>query len=394
MLLTPKSELDRRIHRLQQLLTQEGIDGMIIVQNADLFYFAGTIQRSHLFIPAEGKPLLFVKRSYERAKEESALSEIIPLDNPKDLPAMLSAHGHTSLNTLGFELDVLPASQFFRYQKLFAGIRLVDGSSLIRTVRAIKSEYEIGLMKLAGEQSRGAFDYVSQCLQAGISELELASQVEAFYRAQGHPGHVRTRGFNMDIGYGQLSSGTSLAIPSFFEGPIGGTGLSPLLSMGSGTKIIERDETVFVDYVGIREGYMVDATRVFCIGKLPDHLVRAHGVSIEIQHLLKTEGRPGVTGGELYEKAVALAKKHGLKEHFMGYADQVAFVGHGIGIELDEWPVIAKGVKTPLEAGMVFAMEPKFVFPEGAVGLEDTFVVRPEGLEAITEYEEGIIYLP
>ncbi|MBM7865975.1 M24 family metallopeptidase [Heliobacterium gestii] len=391
---TPAAELERRIERFQSMLRQKGLDGALILQNADLFYFSGTIQRSHLYIPAEGKALLMVKRNLERARQESALAQIVPLDNPKELPAMLTAYGFGVPARLGLELDVLPVVHFQRYQKLFAASRLEDASSLIRSARAVKTDFELERLAEAADLNGIVFGNVPRWLRAGMTEVELAAEVEACFRRHGHQGLTRTRGFNMDISYGHTLSGANLSVPSFFEGPIGGVGLNPSFAMGSGAKVIERDEPVMVDQVGVIDGYGVDQSRVFCMGRLPAQLERAHQVALEILAGLREKARPGVTGGELFDFALQKAKDYGLADHFMGHKEKVAFVGHGVGIELDELPVLAKGVAMPLEEGMVFALEPKFVFPEGAVGIEDTLVVRAGGLETITRFDEGIIYLP
>ncbi|MFZ5633954.1 MAG: M24 family metallopeptidase [Bacillota bacterium] len=97
---------------------------------------------------------------------------------------------------------------------------------------------------------------------------------------------------------------------------------------------------------------------------------------------------------ELYEAAARVAGKHGLKDHFTGYPEPVAFIGHGIGIELDELPALARGFDKPLEKNMVFALEPKFVFPEGAVGIENTFLVTEKGLDSLMVFDDNIIRLP
>jgi len=109
--------------------------------------------------------------------------------------------------------------------------------------------------------------------------------------------------------------------------------------------------------------------------------------------LIKEEAVSGASCARLYKMAVDVAKKYGLSEHFMGYPEPVAFTGHGLGIELDELPVLARGYDRPLEEKMVFALEPKFVFPEGAVGIENTYRVTPKGLETLTEFDESIGYL-
>ncbi|MCL6449463.1 MAG: Xaa-Pro peptidase family protein [Armatimonadetes bacterium] len=389
----PREELTQRTLRLQNLLREKGIDGALIVQNADLFYFAGVVQRAHLFIPAAGKPLLLVRKSHARARAESALENIVSLENPRELPAALAAHGFGPPACLGLELDVLPVNEYFRYQKMFPAARIVDVSPLIRQVRMVKSAYELELLKNAAALGREMFSRVREVLREGMTEVELAGQLEACYRRHGHQGYVRTRSFNMEMVYGHLLAGESCAVPSFLDSPTGGSGLNPSFPQGAGFKVIRRDEPVLIDYVAVLDGYMVDQSRIFCLGCLPEKLVRAHRAALEIQELLKERGRPGAICSELYDLAVGVAEKYGLQEYFMGYPEPVSFVGHGLGIELDELPVIARGFQMPLEEGMILALEPKFVFPEGGVGLENTFVVTSRGLETLTVFEEGIIYL-
>lgn len=391
--ITPRAELEARAARLQSLMSDSGLDGTIIIQNADLFYFAGTVQRANLFIPAEGKPVLMVKKSLARARRESTLENIVPLPGMKELASFLASYTGHKLKQIGLELDVLPTNQYFYYRQLLGGSEIVDVSRLIRQVRAVKSEYEIGLLKYAAGLNEAMFSSVSGLLRAGITEVELAGQLEAVYRQKGHQCHIRMRGFNMEIAYGHLMSGWNLAVPTFFDGPTGGSGLNPSFPQGAGMKTINRDEPVMVDYVGVLNGYMVDQARIFCIGRLPDKLVRAYQVCIEIQELIKAKAVPGASCTQLYEMALAVASKYGLGEHFMGYPEPVAFIGHGLGIELDELPVLARGYDRPLEQNMVFALEPKFVFPEGAVGIENTYRVTLKGLETITEFDESVIYI-
>jgi len=390
---TPRSELERRTQKLQNLMKKQDIDGAVIVQNADLFYFSGTAQQSHLFIPVDGKPVLMTKKNYERAKRESALENVIPFDNLKELPGILKAYGVGSLKRIGFELDVLPANQYLRYRKLLEPAELQDISPYVRAVRAVKSPYELEIIREAARLNYTFFSHVREFLREGITEVELAGKLEAVYRRGGHQCLVRTRAFNMELAYGQLLSGWNLGVPSTSPGPIGGSGLNPSFPQGVSAKVIGRNEPVMVDYVGIIDGYMVDQARIFCMGSLPQKLLDAHKVALEIQEMIKALAKPGVVCGELYELALRRAGESGFGEHFMGYSDPVPFVAHGVGIELDELPVLARGVETPLEEGMVFALEPKFVFPEGAVGIENTFVVTRDGLENLTVFDDGIHYI-
>ncbi|MCL2335930.1 MAG: Xaa-Pro peptidase family protein [Firmicutes bacterium] len=392
MQLTPKSELDARIAKLQQLIAAADMDGVIILQNADLFYFTGTIQQAHLYVPAAGKPIFMVKKNLNRALDESALEEIVPLANLKEIPDLLATYGHRNLNRLGFELDVLPAALFLRYQKIFAPAQATDASPLIRRVKMVKSDYELGLLRESAQMTKTAFTKVKEYLREGVAEFELAAQLELTSRLMGHQGMIRSRGFNQEIAL-HLMAGPSLGVLSYMDTPLGGPGLSPALPQGAGARKIQRDEPVMLDYGGVYEGYVTDQTRTFCLGRLPEKMTRAYDATVEILEMFRQKATPGASCADIYEQAVTMAAAAGLGGNFMGYPQGVTFIGHGLGIELDEWPVIAKGFDMPLEAGMVVAVEPKFIFPEWAVGIENTFVIRDHGPETITEFEEGIIYL-
>lgn len=389
---TPKSELDQRVAKLQESLRQEDIDGAVIVQNADLFYFTGTIQRSHLFVPREGRPILLVNKTLKRAQEESPMENIIHLDSLRKISAVLHSYGYGPFKTLGFELDVLPANQYLRYQKLFEPVAIVDVSPLIRAVRMVKSPYEIEILKDIAQLHQAIYSFIKDNLREGISELELSAMVAAFSRKKGHSGLIRVRGFNQDLFYIQLLSGQNTT-PSYFDGAIGGKGVSPAFAQGSCNKLIAKNEPVLVDFNFVLDGYMLDQTRVFCLGKLPDYLAEAHAAAVHILKELEKMAKPGVAGDKLYDWAMQLAGESAFGKHFLGFPEPVSFVGHGIGIELDELPVIAPGFNIPLEEGMVFALEPKFVFADGAVGVENTYLVTKDGLETLTVFEEEVIYL-
>lgn len=389
---TPKSELEQRIARLQGGLRQAGVDGAVIVQNADLFYFTGTIQRSHLFVPAEGKPVLMVRKSLARAKEESAMENIVSLGSLKELNGVLQSYGYGPFKVLGFELDVLPANHYLRYQKLFKAAEIVDATPLIRAVRMVKSPFELEIFRDAAKFHHDVFSLVRDNLREGISELELSGMILALSRENGHPCVLRVRGFNQELFFVHLLSGDN-TVPSYFDGAIGGKGVTPAFAQGSYNKKIKRNEPVLVDYNFILDGYTLDQTRIFCLGTLPRHLAGAHALAVKIMKEMEKAARPGIACSTLYERAMQMAGASKFAGHFLGFPQPVTFVGHGIGIELDELPVIAPGFDIPLEEGMVFTLEPKFAFPDGAVGVENTYVVTKGGLETLTVFEEDIIYI-
>lgn len=385
--MTPLEELQTRIKKLQAAMLGKKIGGALIVQRADLFYFSGTGQNGYLFIPAEGDPTLIIKKSLPRAQQESALNNIVPFSGWETLADIINQSAPAS-TPIGLELDVLPASLYFRYRKKLQN-RLVDVSPLIRRVRSVKSSYEIGQMMEAARVSESVFNHARKIIREGLTEVELAAHLEFHARTMGHQGAIRMRGFNQEQYYGHVLTGENSAAITFFDGPTGGSGLNPSYPQGAGASVIRENEPILIDFVTVLRGYLVDQTRIFCVGELPLHLNEAHHQAVRIRNALAEMGKPGVACSDLYKKAEEMANDGGLANHFMGYVEKVNFVGHGVGIELDELPVIAPAYDHLLEEGMVFALEPKFIFPaEGTVGIEDVFVVRSDGLEQLTSFSD------
>ncbi len=388
--MTPYEELKKRITRLQAAMRKKETGAVLLIQRADLFYFSGTGQNGLLFVPAEGEPTLIIKKSVARAQQESALDNIIPFPGWEGLVDLVEKN-IPPLSSLGLELDVLPASLYLRYREKLKNYRLVDISSAIRKIRAIKSGYEIGQMKEAARISKSVFTHARNVIKEGMAEVELAAHLEFHARTLGHQGAVRLRGFNQELYFGHVLTGENASTLSFFDGPTGGSGLNPSFPQGAGAAAIREHEPILIDFVSVLRGYMVDQTRIFCLGEPPPHLLEAHRQAVRIRDALAEMGKPGLKCSSLYEKAAEMAAEAGLANHFMGYVERVNFVGHGVGIELDELPVIAPGYEEPLEEGMAFALEPKFIFPsEGTVGIEDTFVVGREGLVQLTNFDEAL----
>jgi Xaa-Pro aminopeptidase len=393
---TPASELKQRIERLQSALADNHIDAALILQPVDLFYFSGTIQKSNLYIPVQGEPLLMVNKSTQRARAESAIERILHIDSPKKISGILKSNGYPLPRRLGLELDVLPTNMYFNYRLVFQDAEMVDLSPSIRLIRAVKSAYEIDIMRRAAELSDRVAGHVPNILQEGMSELELAGKVEAEARRLGHQGVVRMRLWGGEMFYGHLMSGPSAAVPSYLASPTGGIGANPAMAQGPGYRTIQRHEPVLVDYVFAYNGYLSDHTRIFSLGSLPQDLLEAHAAMLEVQEMVKSYAKPGVASGVIYEQALAKAAALGYADNFMGAAgrERIRFIGHGIGLEVDEYPFLAAGQDLQLQAGMTIALEPKLIFPgQGVVGIENTHVVTPDGLEQLGKYPENIFII-
>jgi Xaa-Pro dipeptidase len=396
MRITPKNELEFRFRKLQNFMAGEGLDAVIIVQNADLFYFTGTIQSGNLYIPRGGEPIYMVRKDFGRARMESGLKEVVPFASMKDIPAILSRFGHPTPDRIGMELDVVPVNFFERYRKVFPAGEFSDATPLIRKVRMIKTHYEIHALQDSAKQVDKVYRRVREVLREGMTDIDLAAELEYVARREGHQGLVRMRSFNGEMVYAHVFSGADTAVPAYLDTPLGGMGPGPSYGQGAGWKRIERNEPVIIDFAGSYDGYLVDQTRVFALGGLSDRLLKGYDDMLRIQELMTTIVAQGMPWGQLYDECHALAVEMGYADSFMGGSGaQVSFIGHGLGLEIDEYPFIARGFNDMLfEAGMVFAFEPKVVFPgEGAVGIENTYYLTESGLKTLTYSSEELVIL-
>ncbi len=391
----PSGEIRRRIEAFQDLLSQKGIELALVRQNADLFYLTGTVQDGHLLVPAQGEPVFLVWRVLERAQMESPIPLQYGLKSLRALPSALVDLGLDKIGLLGLEMDVLPANLYkFYTEEIWPGCPTTDISTMLRQLRCKKSLYEIGCIEEACKQVRDAIQIVPEILKEGITELELSAAIEAELRKKGHCGLLRMRIWNQEMGMGQVVSGPNGTVPAWTNTPIGGKGPHPAFGMGASSRPIKRSEPVSIDIGGWFHGYCSDQTRLFSIGLPPPEIERGFFTARDILKILEEKMRPGASCGQMYDLAMKYADKQGLAQYFMGYETKVRFIGHGLGIELDEYPFVSKGNKMVLEQDMILALEPKFVFPGlGAAGIENTYRVRSDGLEQLTLSPEELVVL-
>ncbi|WP_281891147.1 Xaa-Pro peptidase family protein [Paenibacillus sp. YYML68] len=388
--------------RLQQKLQAGGVDGIMMSQNVDLYYFTGSMQTGYLLIPADGEPTFFVRRSAVRAQQESAWP-VEPLGSMREfaaqlaraMPGMPNMSGGGGRVTLAAEYDVLPVLQLNRLQAALPQAVWVDGSAWIRETRMIKSPSELAIIRRAAQLIDESFEDALTWLVPGMTELEVLARVELFLRVRGHLGMMRMRGYNQEVATGMLGAGEAVAMPSYFDGPAGGQGLSPAFPQSASRRRIQANEPILIDLGCCVDGYVIDQTRTVVIGTLSEELTRAYDVAEHILRSTEAQLRPGAISEQLYMESLRLAAEAGLSEHYMGFgADQARFLGHGIGLEIDELPVLARGFRYPLEPGMVLAIEPKFTFPgQGVVGVENSYAITESGYEKLTLTREGIIRL-
>lgn len=389
---TPFEEIENRFIKVRAEMKRQGIEALLVVQKMDFYYLSGTTQDGFLFLPLEGKPLLMIKREYERAKVESPIKEVVLLKSLRDIPTLIQTIWNRLPHSLGLEFDLLPVKDYFKFQELLPGMRFMDSSGVLRETRKIKSPFEIDLMRRAGEIGKKVYQEARKILRKGMTEIEFGGLLEAAAKRYGHEGLLRVRSFNYEAYTWHVLSGPAGGIVSQSDSPMGGLGLSPAFPVGASLRSMKSHEPILVDFGTCYHGYQADETRMFSIGKLRQKFIDAYNACQEIYDALLEEVRPGADCEAIFVKSLRLAEKLGYKESYLGPPGlQTHFIGHGIGLELNELPFIAKGQSYPLEQGMTFAVEPKIVFPgEGSVGLENTLVVTEKGYEILTPVGQEI----
>ena len=376
----PITELQERVKNFQDSLRKKEVEGALLVQRADTLYYTGTAQNVHIYVPREGKPIILAFRDFGRAKQESAW-EVIQLKGISKIPNYIQEAGLPLPRVLGLELDVLPVNQFERYRKTFPDALLVDVSTEVRLQRAVKSEWELARLEKSAQIHALVLEFAKETVQQGMTEVELEGLVEGKARALGHGGYVRMRGFDSEFHFCVITSGARAAVPSCFDGPVTGQGISIAHPNGATMAQIQTNEPIIIDMVTVVDGYQIDQTRILSLGPLSEELTKAYEAASQVEEKIRAALVPGRVAGEIYEEILTWVRENTpYEKNFMGYGTgQVRFVGHGVGLELDELPTISKGSKEVLKPGMVVAIEPKFVFPGvGVVGIEDTVVVEAE----------------
>ncbi len=385
-----ETESQERILRLQGMLRSKGIQAALFILPIDVYYFSGTRQNAVLWIPADGQPILLVRKSLSRAREESPIADIRSFPSSKEFAAVFSE----DQSCIGMTFDAVPVQQHTYYTRALPGHRFVDISMILRELRSVKSPFELEQLRLSADKLASVLAEVPHFLKAGMRELDLSAELEYRLRKAGHEGYIRMRAFNQELFYGIAASSGGLN-GGFFDGPVTGKGLSSASPHGASYDAIQVNQPVLIDYPGVFNGYIADMTRMFVVGRLDQELQRAFDVATDIQEMVRQAMKPGVICEDLFLSAASMAEHAGLGSYFMGMpGEQAKFVGHGVGLELDELPVLAKGFSMLLQANQVIAVEPKFVIPgKGVIGIENTFVVTAEGGVRLSDLPDDIVFL-
>ncbi len=383
------TELKVRRDKIRALMVQQGIDAALISCNVNLLYTCGQVISGYLYLPVNSGASLFVKRPNTLTGEHT-----FRIRKPEQILDILKEKGIPLPGKLMLEGDELPYTEYMRLANLFDFAECVNGTPLIRAARSIKTPVEIALFEKAAAAHKRAYDKIPSVYRDGMTDLEFSIEIERLMRLEGCLGIFRVFGQSMEIFMGSVLTGSNAEVPSPYDFALGGKGLHSALPGGVSGTFLKEGQSVMVDIGGNFNGYMCDMSRVYSIGKLNEEALRAHEVCLEIQDKVAGAAVPGAICEELYDLAIETVTKAGFADKFMGTRQQAKFIGHGIGLQINEAPVLAPRVKQKLEPGMVFALEPKIIIPEvGPVGIENSWYISQEGAVKLTRCDEQVIEL-
>lgn len=386
ILLLQPEEQALRLEKVRGIMNDKKIDALLISDNANKYYLTGRVFSGYIYLPLKGEPIYFVKRPVTMKGDG-----VVSIRKPEQIAESI---GMLPPATIGLELATASYSKVERLRRIFPQSELADASMVMSAARAVKTAEELEKIRISGIKQDHVYRKIPTLYTEGMTDVELQVEIERESRLEGCLGQFRINGDDMELYMGNILVGDNADVPTPYDFAMGGEGMDPSLPVGCNGTVIKPGNSVMVDVNGNYTGYMTDMTRTYYVEEIGDLARKAHECSIAICHRLAELGRPGTEAKALYEEAEKMAREAGLHEYFMGHRQKAGFVGHGVGIEINELPVIAPRSRDFLQENNVIALEPKFVIPKtGAVGIENTYVVTPDGLKPLTNTPEGLTSL-
>ena len=373
--------------KIREQLILNNIDACLLTTTVNILYANGSIFSGYYYIPAEGQALLFVKRPVGLKGDH-----IHYIRKPEQIPEILKELGVANPENLMLEGDEMSYGDWMRLQACFPKSALVNGTSILRKVRSVKTDFEVSLIRASAEAHVKAYKRIPEIYRPGMKDTEFSIEIEYIMRHNGNQGLFRTFG-DMEAFMGSVLAGDNAGVASPYDFALGGAG-TVFNPIGAAGHLLKSGESIMIDMCGNFSGYLDDLSRTFSIGKLSDKAYKAHQVSIDIQNYLQEEMKEGAVCEDLYKMSLKIAADAGLSDCYMGTTQQAKFVGHGVGLVINELPVLAMRSKEILLPNMTIAIEPKFVIKGvGAVGVEDTYLVGKNESERLTMLDFDIIDL-
>ena len=376
------SDIRLHVERMQTSLKEEGIDAFIGASSVATLYFFGQVFSGLVYIPQQGKPIYLIRRP-QSFGEHQGLHYIRKIEQLSEIVNL------TNISKIALETDELPYSDIERQKKMFHQAEVFNGTALLRKIRMVKTPYEIAEVRKNCLKHIAVYEKVKQIYRAGMSDTELQIEIEHLMRQGGSIGLFRCFGSLMEFHMGSLLSGNNADAASPYDFALGGGG-NEALPLGANGSPLKEGQAIMLDMAGNYGVYLSDISRTYSIGKLPEEAYRLHELSRRMHREVIQTAKPGTSCSSIYLACLEMAKQEKAEQ----YSSQAQFVGHGLGLQINELPVLTTRSKDVLQEGMIIAFEPKFVIPEvGAVGIENTYLITADGVENLSPMSEDIVDL-
>ena len=389
----PREELRRRWTACQALLAERlpEADGLAVFTGPNMYWLTGTWASGVCWLPVGGEPVLLVRRGLERARMESAVERLGRFRSYSDVPGVCRELGEPLGDTVAADMSGLSWGLGDMLAERLAPVRFVPAQDVLARARSVKTAFELDIMRECGRRHhKGLWELLPRVIRPGMNERQISHKAWEVFFSLGHMGLMRMGAFGSEIFLGHVSAGDSANYPSVFDGPVGLLGEHPAVPfMGNKDRVWRAGEPLACDIGFSHRGYATDKTQVYYAGaraSMPPELDRGHRFCMDVQAWLAEHCVPGALPSELYAQVMDWAAREGLSEGFMALdGNKVRFLGHGIGLVIDEFPPLSGGMREPIKEGMVLALEPKYgVSGLGMVGVENTFEVTASGARCLT----------
>jgi Xaa-Pro aminopeptidase len=379
---------ENRIKLLQGKIQELELYGALLFYSRDVLYYTGTAQPSYLVVLPQDY-FLFVRSGFEFAVRDA----FIPKENIREERSLENVYRELFSKSpenkkVGTELDILPADQLFKYQEAFPGYEFVSISPVVLEQRKKKDGVEVAGIRKACEAVHRGHMAVLETLREGTTELELAAAVENAHRLAGHEGIFFIRQPDFFMSRGPISSGPNLYNVSGVVYTITGVGLSASVPAGPSTRAISKGEAVIVDIPVLVEGYHADQTRSYVLGKANKGIKTLYRHLKEIADYLIQTIKPGLTCRDIYAVAIEKSKEIRVSDAFLNFGKgrKSHMIGHGVGLELNEPPILSAHDPSEISDGFVLALDMHMMDDTaGVVKLEDMILVNKSGNEILTK---------
>jgi len=255
---------EKRIDALRTGMVERSIDAAVLIYSRDILYYAGVSVPSILLV-TPGTARLYARRAFGFAREDSTIDDVVAGGSLRTVAERLESEKlHRS--RIGLELDVVPAELFFKIREALPDAEFVSISPLIISQRMVKDSDELELVRVSASMADKGQRRALNVIREGISEIEMAAEVEAELRRNKHEGILVNRRFDTYTMYGMIGSGDGLTRFAGFANVATGVGLSRAMRISASDRIMKRGDLVMIDITGSFHGYITDVTRPYVIG--------------------------------------------------------------------------------------------------------------------------------